>query len=112
VYRQAADALEKLGFEVRPASGATPSVLRIELAQLKYQSLKRPFTFDTEAKVALAAVAENGPNRYERTFETEEASTSGAPPTRSEVSSTINDQVSSALDDVLSDPQLIGLLAK
>lgn len=112
VYREAANALTKLGFKVRPASSATERVLRIELAELEYQSLKRPFTFDTEAKVVLAAVAENGPNRYERTFETEEARTSGSPPTQGEISGTINSQVSKALDDVLADRQLIALLAK
>lgn len=112
MYREAADALTKLGFEVRPASGATERVLRIELAQLEYQSLKRPFTFDTEAKVTLAAKAESGTHRYERTFEVQEESTSGSPPSRGEISSTINSQVSKALDDVLADRQLIALLAK
>lgn len=112
VYREAADALTKLGFKVQPASSSTQRVLRIELAQLEYQSLKRPFTFDTEAKVALAAIAENGTNRYERTFETEEASTSGSPPSQSEIARTINSQVSHALGDVLADRQLIALLAK
>jgi uncharacterized lipoprotein YajG len=112
VYREAADALTKLGFKVQPASGASERVLRIELAKLEYQSLKRPFTFDTEAKVTLAAIAENGASRYERKFETEEASTSGSPPSQSEIASTINSQVSQALGDVLADRQLIALLAK
>jgi uncharacterized lipoprotein YajG len=112
VYREAADALTKLGFKVQPASSATERVLRIELAELEYQSFKRPFSFDTEAKVTVAAVAENGANRYERTFETEEASTSGSPPSQSEIAATINSQVSKALDDVLADRQLIALLAK
>jgi uncharacterized lipoprotein YajG len=112
VYREAADALTKLGFKVEPASSATERVLRIELAQLEYQSLKRPFTFDTEAKVTLAAIAGNGANRYERTFETEEASTSGSPPSQSEIANTINSQVSKALEDVLADRQLIALLAQ
>jgi uncharacterized lipoprotein YajG len=112
VYRQAADGLTKLGFKVEPASAASDRVLRIELGQLEYQSLKRPFTFDTEAKVAVVAIARNGPARFERTFETEEASTSGSPPSQNEIARTINDQVSKALDDVLADRQLIALLAK
>ncbi|HTS54428.1 MAG TPA: YajG family lipoprotein [Burkholderiales bacterium] len=112
VYREAADALVKLGFKVEPASGDSERVLRIELSELEYQSLKRPFTFDTEAKVTLAAIAQNGPTRLQRTYETEEASTSGSPPTQGEIARTINDQVSKALDDVLADKQLIALLSK
>jgi uncharacterized lipoprotein YajG len=112
VYREAADALIKLGFKVEPASRASQRVLRIEIDELQYQSLKRPFTFDTEAKVALAASVRNGHDHFQRTFETEEASTTGAPPTQSEIARTINAQVSRALDDVLADRQLIALLAK
>jgi len=112
VYREAADALSKLGFRVEPASDTSARVLRIELTALEYQSLKRPFTFDTEAKVTLAAVARNDRDRFERRYEAEEMSTSGSPPSQSEVAHTINSQVSKALDDVLSDRQLIALLAK
>jgi len=112
VYREAAEALIRLGFRVEPASDASVRVLRIQLTELEYQSLKRPFTFDTEAKVTVAAVARNTHDRFERRYETEETSTSGSPPSQSEVARTINSQVSKALDDVLSDRQLIALLAR
>jgi uncharacterized lipoprotein YajG len=112
MYREAADALSKLGFKVEPASDASARALRIELTELEYQSLKRPFTFDTEAKVTVAAVARNTRDHFERKYETEETRSSGSPPTQSEIARTINSQVSKALADVLSDRQLTALLAK
>jgi uncharacterized lipoprotein YajG len=112
VYKEAANALTKLGFKVEPASDATDRVLRLELRELQYESIKQPFTFDSKAKVLVGAVARNGGDRYERTYETEETSTTGAPPSQSEISQTINRLLSASLNDVLADKQLMAILAK
>jgi len=112
VYKEAANALTKLGFKVEPAPDATDRVLRLELRELQYESIKQPFTFDSKAKVLVGAVARNGGDRYERTYETEETSTTGAPPSQSEISQTINRLLSASLNDVLADKQLMAILAK
>ncbi len=112
VYKQAADALTKMDFKVEPTSDATERVLRLELRELQYESIKQPFTFDSKAKVLVGAVARNGGDRYERTYETEETSTTGAPPSQSEISQTINRLLSASLNDVLADRQLMAILAK
>lgn len=112
IYKQAADALTKLGFKVEPGSDATDRVLRLEVRQLQYESLKRPFTFDNKSEVLVGAVVKNGGERYERTYETEETSTTGGPPSQSEISKTVNRLLSASLNDVLADKQLMTLLAK
>ena len=112
VYQQTADALTKLGFKVEPASDATERALRIEIRELQYESLKRPFTYDAKARVLVGAIARNGGDRYERTYETEETSTTGSPPGQSAISKTINGLLSTAIDDVLGDRQLMAVLAK
>jgi len=112
VYKEAADALTKEGFKVEPISEATERSLRLELRELQYESIKQPFTFDSKAKVLVGAVARNGGARYERTYETEETSTTGAPPGQSEIGVTINRLLSASLNDVLADKQLMAILAK
>ena len=112
VYRQTADALTKLGFKVEPASDATERALRLEIRELQYESLKRPFTYDAKAKVLVGAVARNGGEHYERTYESEETSTTGSPPSQGAISKTINGLLSTAIDDVLGDRQLMAVLAK
>jgi uncharacterized lipoprotein YajG len=112
VYKQAADALTKLGFKVEPASDVTERAIRIEIRELQYESIKQPFTFDSKAMVLVGAIARNGTDRYERTYQTEQTSTTGAPPGQSEIGKTINGLLSTALDDVLADRQLMAVLAK
>ncbi len=112
IYKEAADALTKLGFKVEPASDASERVLRLEVRELHYESLKRPFTFDNKADVLVGAVVKNGGERYERTYQTEETSTTGGPPSQSEISKTVNRLLSASLNDVLADKQLMAVLAK
>jgi uncharacterized lipoprotein YajG len=112
IYQQTADALTKLGFKVEPASDATDRTLRVEIRELQYESLKRPFTYDAKAEVLVGALAKNGGERYERTYQTEETSTTGSPPGQSQISKTINGLLSTAIDDLLADKQLMAVLAK
>jgi uncharacterized lipoprotein YajG len=112
VFKEAAEALTKMGFKVQPASDATDRSLRLDVRELQYESIKKPFTFDGKAKVLVVAVARNEGARYERTYETEETNTTGAPPSQSEIGSTINRLLSASLNDVLADRQLMAILAK
>lgn len=112
IYNATAEALRHLGFTVRPATeGADPS-LQIELRELEYQSLKLPFTFDTKGKVTLTALAQNGSARYQRTYKANKSSTSGTPPTLNDTDHTVNELVSMALEDVVTDEQLVAVLAQ
>jgi uncharacterized lipoprotein YajG len=112
IYKQAEVALTKLDFKVQPASESTERALRLEVRELQYESIKQLFTFDNKSKVLLGAIARSGGDRYDRTYETEETSTTGAPPGQSEISKTINRLLSASLNDVLADRQLMGILAK
>ena len=112
VYQQTAEALTKLGFKVEPASDATERSLRIEIRELQYESLKRPFKYDAKAKVLVGAIARSGAGRYERTYETEETGEYGTPPNQSTISKSINGLLSAAIDDVLADKQLLDVLTK
>jgi uncharacterized lipoprotein YajG len=112
IYKEAADALTKLGFKVEPASDATERTLRLEIRELQYESIKQLFTFDSKAMVLVGAIARDGTDRYERTYQTEQTSTTGAPPGQKEIGKTVNSLLSTALDDVLADKQLLAILAK
>jgi uncharacterized lipoprotein YajG len=112
IYKEAAEALTKLGFKVEPVSDATERTLRIEIRELQYESIKQPFTFDSKAMVLVGAIARDATDRYERTYQTEQTSTTGTPPGQKEIGKTVNSLLSTALDDVLADKQLLAILAK
>jgi uncharacterized lipoprotein YajG len=112
IYNATAEALRHLGFTVRQASEGVDPSLRIELRELEYQSLKLPFTFETKGRVTLAALAQNGSDRYQRTYKANKSSTSGTPPTLSDTERAINELVSMALEDMLTDEQLVAVLAQ
>jgi uncharacterized lipoprotein len=112
IYNAATEALRHLGFTVRQASEETDPSLRIELRELAYQSLKTPFTFETKGKVTLTALAQNGTALYQRTYKANRSSSSGTPPTARETEQAINELVSMALEDMVSDEQLVAVLAK
>lgn len=112
IYNATTEALRHLGFTVRQASEETDPSLRIELRELEYQSLKLPFTFETKGRVTLAALAQNGSDRYQRTYKAHKSSSSGTPPTLSDTERAINDLVSMALEDLVTDEQLVAVLAQ
>jgi Uncharacterized lipoprotein len=112
IYKQAETALTKLGFKVQPASDSSERALRLEVREPQYESIKQLFTFDNKSKVLVGAIARNGGDNYERTYETEETSTTAAPPGQTEIGKTINRLLSISPNDVLTDRQLMGILAK
>ncbi len=112
IYNATTEALRHLGFTVRQASAETDPSLRIELRELSYQSLKTPFTFETKGKVTLTALAQNGTALYQRTYKANKSSSSGTPPTPRETEKAINELVSMALEDLVSDEQLVEVLTK
>jgi uncharacterized lipoprotein YajG len=111
LYQNVAAGLRKLGFEVQPTPGPDDRTLSIEVRDLKYEALKKTLAFDTRAKVAIAAQAQRGSDRYDRLYEAGQNGTSPVLPSPKDNARTVNETVSMALAEMLSDPQLVTLLA-
>lgn len=112
VYERVREALSKLGFAVVPYSeGADPS-LKLEIRKLELQSVKTPFTFETELRAEVAAHAAKGNGYYDRQFNVRTRKDGAAPPYEKDSTALVNTAVSQALEDLLADDQLLGLLAK
>jgi len=112
IYKQVADGLEKLGFTVQPATGSEERSLKVDVTELSYESIKKPMTFDTVAKVSLAATARTEAQTYERAYNVKQERAAGAPPSAEDDAKALNSLVSMALEDMLTDKQLLALLAK
>lgn len=112
VYERIREALSRLGFAVVPYSeGADPS-LKLEIRKLELQSVKTPFTFETELRAEVAAHAAKGNGYYDRQFNVRTRKDGAAPPYEKDSTALVNTAVSQALEDLLADDQLLGLLAK
>lgn len=112
IYKQVADGLEKLGFKVQPATGSEERTLKVDVTELSYESVKKPMTFDTVAKVSLAATARTDAQTYERAYNVKQEKAAGSPPSTDEDTRIVNSLLSMALEDMLTDKQLLALLAK
>jgi uncharacterized lipoprotein len=112
IYKQVADGLEKLGFTVQPATGSEERSLKVDVTELSYESIKKPMTFDTVAKVSLAATARTEAQTYERAYNVKQEKAGGSPPSNEDDTRIVNSLVSMALEDMLTDKQLLALLAK
>jgi uncharacterized lipoprotein YajG len=112
IYKQVAEGLEKLGFTVQPATGSEERSLKVDVTELSYESVKKPATFDTVAKVSLVATARTEAQTYERAYNVKQEKAAGAPPSASDDERIVNSLVSMALEDMLTDKQLLALLAK
>jgi uncharacterized lipoprotein YajG len=112
IYKQVAEGLEKLGFTVQPATGSEERSLKVDVTELSYEAVKKPTTFDTVAKVSLAATARTEAQTYERAYNVKQEKAAGAPPNASDDERIVNSLVSMALEDMLTDKQLLALLAK
>ena len=112
IYERVKQALTKLGFSVQPDVEATDRTLDIMIRKLELQSLKRPLTFDTELRAEVAAHAVNSAANYDRQFNVRTRSQGAAPPYQKDSTILVNTALSQALEDLLSDEQLLDLLAK
>ena len=112
VYERLQEALTKLGFSVVPYSDAMERTLQVEIRNLELKSVKTPFTFETELRAAVGARVNNGPEHYDRQFNVRSRKDGAAPPFEKDSTLLVNTAVSQALEDMLSDEQLLELLAK
>ncbi len=112
IYKRVEQALTKMGFKVQPYSESMDSTLDITVNNLELQSEKRPLTFDTELRAEVAAHAANASSTYDRQFNVRTRRDGAAPPYRRDSAKLVNTAVSQALEDLLSDEQLLALLAR
>lgn len=112
VYARLQEALAKLGFSVVPYSDAMERTLQVEIRNLELKSVKTAFTFETELRAAVGARVANGPEYYDRQFNVRTRRDGAAPPFEKDSTALVNTAVSQALEDMLSDEQLLDLLAK
>jgi uncharacterized lipoprotein YajG len=112
VYQRVSAALRDLGFVAQPTPGPDERSLIVELRDLKYQSLKQTVTFATEVGVSVAGMARNGADRYDRVYNAGEQKTGPLLPSEKEREEAVNRVVALALEDMLNDPRLTGLLTQ
>jgi uncharacterized lipoprotein YajG len=112
VYARLEEALAKLGFSVVPYSDAVERKLQVDIRSLQLKSVKTAFTFETELRAEVGVHAANGPTYYDRQFNVRTRKDGASPPFEKDSSMLVNTAVSQALEDMLSDEQLLELLAK
>jgi uncharacterized lipoprotein YajG len=112
VYERVKQALTKLGFSVRPSGDTMDPTLDISIRKLQLQSVKRPLTFETELRAEVGAHAINSTSTYDRQFNVRTRKEGAAPPYQKDSTVLVNTAVSQAIEDLLSDEQLLELLAR
>jgi len=88
------------------------TTLQVEIRSLVLKSVKTAFTFETELRAEVGAHAANGPEFYDRQFSVRTRKDGAAPPFEEDSTMLVNTAISQALEDMLSDEQLLELLAK
>ena len=112
IYEQVKQALTRMGFSVQPYSETMDRTLDIKIRSLELKSVKKPLTFDTELRAAVAAHAVNAAEYYDRQFNVRTRKDGAAPPYEKDSTLLVNTAVSQALEDLLADEQLLAMLAR
>ena len=112
IYERVKEALTKMGFNVVPGLESSDPGLKLELRTLELQSVKTPFTFETELRAEVAAHANKGNNYFDRQFNVRTRKDGAAPPFEKDSNVLVNTAMSQALEDLLSDEQLLNTLAR
>jgi uncharacterized lipoprotein YajG len=110
IQRRLTEALERKGFKVKPLSDDDPRSLVVELRELSYGASKRAFDFDVSLGAAVSAKARNGQESFSRTYNVSQRKGVGDPPTEPESTQMVNAGIALALEDLLSDAELLALL--
>ena len=112
IYERVKQALTTMGFSVQPYSETTDRTLDIKIRKLELQSVKQPLTFDTELRAEVTAHAVNPTAYYDRQFNVRTRKEGAAPPYEKDSTKLVNTALSQALEDLLSDEQLMATLAQ
>jgi len=112
IYARVKQSLTELGFAVAPYSDGMERTLDVSVRKLELQSLKKPLTFETELRAEVGAHAVNDSAYYDRQFNVRTRKDEAAPPYQKDSTALVNTALSQALEDLLSDEELLSLLAK
>ncbi len=112
VYQRVSEALRKMGFTVQPTPGAEERSLTVEVRDIKYQSAKKGIGYETEVSVAVAAMALNRDQHYDRVYSAGETKSTALMPSAEETDRAVNDAVATAVQELLADGQLVAFLVK
>jgi uncharacterized lipoprotein YajG len=112
VYDRVKGGLEQLGFIVVPYSDAMERTLQIEIRTLELQSVKTPFTFETELQAVVGSRAASGNAYHERQFNVRTRKDGAVPPFKKDSTMLVNTAISQALEDMFADEEILTLLAE
>jgi uncharacterized lipoprotein YajG len=112
MYVRIKDALTRQGFAVVPYVSGQTRTLHIEIRNLTLTSVKKPLVFDTELRAEVTAHAVNGGTRHDRQFNVRTRKEGAIPPYEKDSNVLVNDAISQALNDLVADEQVLGVLAQ
>ena len=112
IYQRVERALSKMGFTVVPYSEGMIRTLQVEIRELTLQSVKKPLVFDTELRAVVGGIVINGPSRHDRQLNVRTRKESAAPPFEKDSTALVNTAVSQALEDLVADENILGLLTR
>jgi uncharacterized lipoprotein YajG len=113
LYVRVANGLKAQGFSVKAVGDSDDRVLRVEIAELAYQTTKsNSVTDEVEVVARVIGRARNKGEWHDRQFTVTKKKSVGVLPGVEENTRFVNDAVAQALNDMLSDQVLIDLLSK
>lgn len=110
IQKRLSEALAAKGFRVKPLSDEDPRKLVVELRELTYGADKKAFTYDVSLQAAVSAKARNGEESFLRNYNVAQRKGVGDPPSEPESNQMVNAGLAMALEDLLSDAELLALL--
>jgi len=110
IYSRVSNALGKLGYKVAPYAEGMEPTLKIEVETLKLDSDKRAFDFLTTLHAEVRAYARNGKESLDKKYIVDQSMNTAGPAYASDSTRLVNSAVSMALQDMLSDQQLLDVL--
>ena len=110
IQKRLSEALAAKGFRVKPLSDEDPRKLVVELRELTYGADRKAFTYDVSLQAQVSAKARNGEESFLRNYNVAQRKGVGDPPSEPESNQMVNEGLALALEDLLSDAELLALL--
>jgi len=110
IQRRLTEALAAKGFRVKPLSDDDPRKLVVELRELSYGADRKAFNYDVSLAAGVSVKASNGEESFLRNYQVTQRKGQGDAPSEPESTKIVNDGLAMALDDLLSDAELLALL--
>jgi uncharacterized lipoprotein YajG len=112
IYSRISNALAKLDYKVAPYTEGMEPSLKIDVETLKLDSDKRAFDFLTTLHAEVAAHARNGKESLDKKYIVNQSINTAGPAYTKDTTQLVNAAVSTALQDMLADQQLLDTLNK